>query len=468
MPSQTNPSAEQFGHAAWLKAAARSLKGADLENLVLRTVEGVEIRPLYDASGAPERLRSAVGWDIRARVSAADPAQTNALAHEALGGGCNSLLLDGRFCASAQDMARALDGVVLEAAPVVLDAGFAGPMAAQWLADVARGSPAARLGLHLDPLSAFAEAGVSPGPIDAHLSRGAETAASLAPAYPEATLFLASGLTAHEAGGSPSQELGLMAAAALAYARALRAAGVPAHHALPRVVLGVAVDQQLLVSVAKLRAARRIWARIAGACGVAAPARIEARSSQRMLTAVDPWTNLLRLTLAGIAGAVGGADAMALGTFTDALGAPAERARRLARNTQLILAEEAHLGRAVDAMSGAWAIETLTDQLARQGWSCFQAIERQGGLVAALISGEFAAEIAAVRANREAAIAEATLPILGVTRFPDPEPLPVEVESWPEPAPAATGIPGPDSKCPPLAPARVSAAAEQILGDLKP
>ncbi len=187
-----------------------------------------------------------------------------------------------------------------------------------------------------------------------------------------------------------------------------------------------------------------------------------------MLTAVDPWTNLLRLTLAGIAGAVGGADAMALGTFTDALGAPAERARRLARNTQLILAEEAHLGRAVDAMSGAWAIETLTDQLARQGWSCFQAIERQGGLVAALISGEFAAEIAAVRANREAAIAEATLPILGVTRFPDPEPLPVEVESWPEPAPADTGIPGPDSKCPPLAPARVSAAAEQILGDLKP
>ena len=199
MPSQTNPSAEQAGHEAWLKAAARSLKGADLESLVLRTVEGVEIRPLYDDSGAPERLRSSVGWDIRAQVSAADPAGANALAHEALGGGCNSLLLDTRCFTSAEDMARALEGVVLEAAPVAVKAGFAGPLAAQWLAEATRGSPSARLEFHLDPLSAFAEAGVSPGPIEGHIVRAAETAASLAPTYPEATLFLACGRTVHEA-----------------------------------------------------------------------------------------------------------------------------------------------------------------------------------------------------------------------------------------------------------------------------
>ena len=469
MPSQTNPSADQAGHAAWLKAAARSLKGADLESLVLRTVEGVEIRPLYDASGVPERLRSAVGWDIRAQVLAADAAAANILAHEALGGGCTSLLLDTRSFTSAEDMARALVGVVLEAAPVAVKAGFAGPLAAQWLAEAARGSPSARLAFHLDPLSAFAEAGASPGPIEAHIVRAADVAASLAQTYPEAPLFLACGRTAHEAGGSPAQELGMMAAAAVAYIRALGAAGLPADHALQRIVLGLAVDQQLLVSIAKLRAARRIWARIAGACGVAAPTRIEARSSQRMLTAGDAWTNLLRLTLAGISGAMGGADAMMLGSFTDALGAPTERARRLARNTQLILAEEAHLGRAADAAAGAWAVESLTDQLARQGWSCFQALERQGGLAAALISGGFAAEIAAVRAKREAAIAGGGLPIVGVTRFPDPEPLPVEVESWPEPAPQPyERLPGPDSICPPLAPIRVSDTAEQLFEDLEP
>ncbi len=263
----------------------------------------------------------------------------------------------------------------------------------------------------------------------------------------------------------------MMAAAAAAYARALGAVRLPPDHALPRIVLGLSVDQQLLVSVAKLRAARRIWARIAGACGVEAPAQIEARSSQRMLTAADPWTNLLRLTLAGFAGAVGGADALVLGSFTDALGAPTELARRLARNTQLILAEEAHLGRVADAMGGAWAIEALTNQLARQGWNCFQAIEREGGLAAALNSGALSAEVATVRRAREAAVAEGVLPILGVTRFPDPEPLPVEVE----PAAEVHGgwrpevrLPGPDDHCPALVPIRVSMAAEQVLGDLQP
>ena len=190
-----------------------------------------------------------------------------------------------------------------------------------------------------------------------------------------------------------------------------------------------------------------------------------------MLTAIDPWTNLLRLTVAGFAGAVGGADALVLGAFSDALGAPAERARRLARNTQLILAEEAHLGRAADPMAGAWAIESLTDQLARQGWSCLQAIERQGGLAAALSSGFVAAEIEGVRAARETAIGEGGLPILGVTRFPDPEPLPVEVEPAPEgsatPLPDIR-LPGPDSRCPPLRPVRISALAEQALQGLDP
>ena len=461
MPSQTDPAADRNGHQAWLAAAARSLKGADIESLVTRTPEGVGIQPLYDASGAPERLRAEAGWDICARVSAANPGAANVLAHEALSGGATSLLLNVPGLGSAVDLAQALAGVVLEAAPVALDAGFSGPIAAGWLAEAARGSPTARLALHLDPLSVWAETGESPGPIEAHIARAAETAASLAPAYPQASLFLASGRVAHEAGGSPAQELGMMAAAAVAYARALGEAGAPPEGAFPRIVLGLAVDQQLLVSIAKLRAARRIRARITGACGAEAPARIEARSSQRMLTAADPWTNLLRLTVAGFSGAVGGADALVLGTYSDALGPPAEPARRLARNTQLILAEEAHLGRAADALAGAWAIESLTDQLARQGWSCFQAIERQGGLVAVLTSGAFAAEVASTRSMREAPVGEGRSPILGVTRFPDPAPLPVDIEPMRAAAGVDVRLPGPDSRCPPLTPIRISALAEE-------
>jgi len=467
MPSQSDPSADEASHEAWLKAAARSLKGADLGSLVTRTVEGVEVRPLYDAAPPGERLRTAVGWDIRASVRASSPETANALAHEALGGGASSILMQGAP-AAAEGMARSLEDVVLEAAPVALDAGFAGPLAAEWLGQAAKGSPSALLALHLDPLRAFAEAGRSPGPIQAHVRGAAEVGAALAATYPEASLFLASGLAAHEAGGSPAQELGMMASAAVAYVRALGQAGVTSDGAMERIVLGLAVDGQVLVSIAKLRAARRIWARIATAHGSAAPARIEARSSRRMLTAIDPWTNLLRLTVAGFAGVVGGADAMVLGAYTDALGALDERARRLARNTQLILAEEAHLGRASDAMAGSWAIEALTDQLARQGWSCFQSIEQQGGLAEALMGGGLAAEVARVRDARDEAVDGGSLPILGVTLYPEPEPLPIDVEPEVEVTWRDGRLPGPDSRCAPLRPVRISAQAEQPAQDLGP
>jgi methylmalonyl-CoA mutase len=455
----------------WREAASRVLKGAPFENLISHTLDGLQMEPLY-GPGAGEREAPLARipaeespWDIRARADHADPARLNALVLEALEGGASSVLIGAPESAGA--LARALDGVLLEAATVALDAGLAGPEAALSLAEAARGSPAARLALHLDPLGAFAEAGASPGPIDAHLEAAARTAADLAPAFPRASLFLATGRAAHEAGGSAAQELGTMAAAAVAYARALAAAGLPMEDALAGVVLGVSIDGEVLTSIAKLRAAREIWARIAAACGAPMPARIEARSSRRMLAAMDPWTNLLRLTVAGFAGAVGGADAIVLGTFTDALGAPAERARRLARNTQLILMQECGLGELQDPAAGAWALEALTDQLARQGWAELQAIEREGGLAAALASGRIASDVAETRQAREAVIADRQAKILGVTAYPDPHPLPVEVEPAEPPAPpAVTRRPGPDSRCPPLTPVRLAQTAEQVAEDL--
>ncbi len=302
---------------------------------------------------------------------------------EALEGGAESVLLriapegpDGCVIRSEADLARALERVVLEAATVALDAGFAGPRAADQLAALAKGSPAARLDFHMDPLGAFARTGASPGPIEAHLALAAETAARLAPTYPKAGLMLADGRVAHEAGGSPAQELGVMAAAAVAYLKALTNAGMATPAALGGIVLGLAVDQDVLVSIAKLRAARLIWARIADACGAPdIPARIEARSSGRMLTREEPFSNLDRLTAAGFAAAVGGANAVVLAPFTEALGQPDARARRLSRNIGLILKHEAGLEGAEDPAAGAWALEALTDQLARAGWSAMQAIE---------------------------------------------------------------------------------------------
>ena len=253
----------------WLAAVRAALKGAAIEDLTHHTVEDLAIAPLYgpepdSARRSPQRnARPDGAWDVRAVVAHPDPAEANRRILDALAGGASSILLRidpsaraGCAAASAQDLARVLDGVVLEAATAALDAGFLGPEAAHWLADAARGSPGAKLALHLDPLTAFAQAGQSPGPIDAHISHAARIAAKLAAVHPRAGLFLATGAAAHEAGGSAAQELGLMAASAIAYAKALTAAGLPMGQALAGVTLGVCVDGEHLQSIAKLRAAR--------------------------------------------------------------------------------------------------------------------------------------------------------------------------------------------------------------------
>jgi len=226
-------------------------------------------------------------------------------------------------------------------------------------------------------------------------------------------------------------------------------------------VLGLTVDADYFLSLAKLRAARRVWARLAAACGAAAPARIEARSSGRMLTAADPWTNLIRLTAAAFAGAAGGADAIVLGAFTDALGAPTSFARREARNIQLVLAEEAHVGRVVDPAGGSGYLETLTDEIARAAWTRLQAIEAAGGAVKALEGGLIADMAAESRTEIAGRLQRREQKLLGVTDFP------VEDGRAPELAPASTHaanapsprLPGPDSRCPALVPVRLEALA---------
>jgi methylmalonyl-CoA mutase len=327
------------------------------------------------------------------------------------------------------------------------------------LNSVAKASPGALLGFHLDPLGAFAQGGASPGPIHAHIAHAAATAARLAETYPQAQLFLASGRAVHEAGGGEAGELAFAAAAALAYAKALVAAGLPVDRAFSGIALGLSADADYFATIAKLRAARAVWARITAACGASVSSRIEARASSRMLTRQDPWTNMLRLASAAFGAAVGGADSVILGAFTDALGEPTAFARRQSRNTQLVLMEEAHIGRVSDPAAGAGYVEALTDQIARTAWIQLQAIEAAGGLAQALSNGLVAAEVAKVVAARAAA---GQPKIVGVTAFPPTDAAPVEVETPERRAVAAPSFaqPGADSACPALAPIRIAAPYE--------
>lgn len=457
--------------AAWRTLVEKTLKDAPFESLVRRTAEGLTILPLYESAANPAafplpKREAERPWDIRADIGHPDPARANGDLLRDLEGGAASAVVRidptgrrGVAIGSAADLARTLDGVMLELAPIALDAGFLGPKAADWLGAAAKGSPSALLQFHLDPLSAFAETGESPGPIEAHLISAATVAARLAESYPKAGLFLASGRVVHEAGGGEAGELAFAMAAAITYAKAMVRAGLSMQQAFDGLVIGLAADADYFVTLAKQRAARVLWARISEACGVTGAARIEVRSSRRMLTVQDPWTNMLRLTAAVFGAAVGGADAVVLGCYTDAIGLPTAFARRQARNTQLVLMEEAHLGRVADPAAGSGHVEALTNQIAQAAWTAFQAIEAQGGLPAALSSGHIAAEVAKVRDARDAA---GPPRIVGVTAFPPTQEAPADIEAFsPKPVEApSTRLPGPDGKCPPLTPIRLAEAHE--------
>lgn len=395
---------------AWRTLAEKTLKGAAVGSLA-RTIEGVEIEPLYVAArgleDSPPRLPARRDrdrtrpWDVRA------PAATNAAVLEALAGGAASVLLS---AGPGADPAALLDGVLIDIAPIALDAGKDGLAAAEALSQTAKSSPAAPLAFHLDPL------GTDGGDADA-IGLTASKAAAFAQTYPRASLYLADGARIHDAGGDPAWELAFAIAAAVAHARALCDAGLTAADAFARIVLALAVDNRPLIGVAKLRAARMMWARVTDACGAPTAAVIEARSSNRMLTIADPWSNLVRITLAGFAGAVGGADAIVLYPHDRAGGGADPLGPRYARNAGLILMEEAHLGAVADPAAGAWAFEALSAEIARKAWTLFNRIEAAGGAREALRNGMIEDAVAASVAAIEASIADGTTRIVGVTDF---------------------------------------------------
>jgi len=446
----------------WRSLALRALKDRPLESLIHLDADGLAVRPLYaGATGvtplfAP-RPSHADGraWDLRAQVEADDPAEANRQVLTELEGGAASMILSGAVLADSALLGRALDGVALELAPVGLDAGLNGPEAANALAVAAKGAPRAKLMFHMDPASAFAATGAAPRSIDEHLTLAGNTAARHASAYPEARFFLASGRVVHEAGGSIAQELAFAAANAVALVEAAVAAGMATEQALRGTVLGIAVDQEYFDGLAKVRALRLIWRSICAAYAVEVEAIIEARSSRRMLAARDPWPNLLRLTAAGFAGAVGGADAVVLDAFTRAGGLPNDFARRQARNTQLVLMEEAKLGRVDDPAAGSWYLDQRTRELAEAAWTEFQWIQSEGGLVECLRGHLLQPRVARARQALEAALATGAAHVVGVTKFVDPEPRPAPATPCPASAPVGEG-----DACVPLTPLRLAASIE--------
>jgi methylmalonyl-CoA mutase len=231
---------------------------------------------------------------------------------------------------------------------------------------------------------------------------------------------LADGRPVHDAGGSEAQELAFALAVAVAYLRALEAGGIALDAARDALSFRLAADADQFLSMAKFRSLRLLWARIEQSCGLTPePVSIAAQTAWRMLTQRDPYVNMLRATMATFSAGLGGADAITVLPHTLALGLPDAFARRVARNTQLVLLQESNLAKVSDPAAGSGGIESLTQQLCEAAWLLFQEIEKAGGVFASLEQGLIQRKVAATRTVREADVAKRKQVLTGATKFPN-------------------------------------------------
>ncbi|MFF9569646.1 methylmalonyl-CoA mutase small subunit [Streptomyces sp. NPDC014685] len=444
-----------------LRKSGKEAAGTAAEEALSTTVEdGLITRPLYtsrdsapDAGypgfapftrGGTAEGNAAGGWDVRQRHTLADPARLNEAVLSDLENGVTSLWLTvgGAGGVPVSGLARALEGVLLDLAPVVLDAGGELDAAARELLRIAaeRGvdAPALRGNLGADPFALAARGGTEPDTSDA-----VRWALRCAREFPGLRALTVDALPYHEAGGSAAEELGASLATGVAVLRDLTEAGLAVEQACGQLEFRYAATADQFLTIAKLRAARRLWSRVAEVCGAAGSGaqRQHAVTSPVMMTRRDPWVNMLRTTLACLGAGVGGAGSVTVLPFDHALGLPDAFARRIARNTSTILLEESHLARVIDPAGGSWYVERLTAELADAAWSFFQEIERSGGQAAALRSGMIRERLAATWAARRKDLARRKEPITGVSEFPLLAERPVEREAAPADPVAPGGLP---------------------------
>ncbi|NKD54087.1 MULTISPECIES: methylmalonyl-CoA mutase family protein [unclassified Haematospirillum] len=463
--------------ALWYQMVARALAQEDAEKVLSsRLHDGFAIKPLYGrhntdvADIAPPGLAPFIrggaasgavvhGWDIQQEFKHPDLQVTNQELLEDLENGVTSVLLkcdataqhgtdtqhvsaddttpcDGILMFTADDLDTALAGILLEAVPVNLQMGNGAWAGAAFLQAVWRKRGLATHecsgSFNIDPVGTLARTGLLiQGHEQALKDLGIFTRRTVQH-FPYVGVAAADGTIWSDAGATDCQEIACTLSTALLYLRAMMAAGLEAEEACSRICFVLTTGTDLFAGIAKLRAARMAWARVASACGASGPAtsmRLRATTASRILCHRDPWTNILRATLAGMAAVLGGAGSITTLPPDAASRFPSRDVRRIARNIQHILRDESGIGRVLDPAGGSWFLETLTQQVAETAWTHFQELERHGGILPSLLDGSLQQMLDAAWESRTKAVGCHADLITGVNRFPSPDRLSMPEQS---------------------------------------
>jgi methylmalonyl-CoA mutase len=455
----------------WRKQVEADLKGADFDKkMVWRTLEGLAVQPLYTRHDVAElatlpaypavapyvrgnkaQANAATPWLVRQDCVLRAPEEVNAAWRDGLARGETALCMrldnaarrgfDGDSPAAREFAGRsgctlstigglrvALADVDIAKVPVFFRTGAAAfPVLAMFLAladerGVARASLSG--GVEFDPIRSLAKNGRLRAPLSCLWAQMEDMVRLCAEQAPGIRPVSVNSHPAHNAGASAVEELAYLISAGVEYLRALDERGVAVPEASAAMGFSVSVSTNVYLEVAKLRAARALWAKVVKAFGCDDPAAqrmfLHARTSARTKTVHDPYNNMLRTQVEAFAAVLGGVDSLFVAPFDEPYGPPTEFAARIARNQHHLLREEAGLGRVVDPTAGSYAIEALTDQIAREAWRMVQEIDAAGGLVSAMVKGLPQGRVAATAAKRDALVRTRREPIVGVSNYPNP------------------------------------------------
>ncbi len=465
-------------YAEWREAAEATLRGAPFEKrLITRTYENIDLQPLYrqdDTAGVSHlgslpgfapyvRGTSTLGyaarpWDVAQEISCATSEEFNKALLSDMERGQNSvnLMLDratlagvdadnapaeevgkgGVSISSIEDLAKALEGVDLERTSIYLQASTSALAFTALLIALVRRKGLAidrlRGCVGMDPLGILAAYGILPRPAEEIYDVMARLTAWASAHTPNLQTITVQGHPYHDSGASATQELAFALATGVEYLREMQARGVDADAAAARMRFSFSLGSNMFMEIARLRAARLLWAKIVNAFGGAAEAQkmhLHGRTSRWNKTVYDPYVNMLRTTTEAFSGVAGGVDSLHVSPFDEVIRAPDEFSRRIARNTHTILREECHIPRTIDPAGGSWYVEKLTDEIAANSWQIFQEVEKRGGMLKALEAGFPQAEAETIARKRAANAAVRKDIFVGTNRYPNMQEQPLSAEA---------------------------------------
>jgi methylmalonyl-CoA mutase len=399
----------------WEDKAEESLKGKSVESLKSSTYENIVLEPLYSREDEKHLSEYPGGsdfrrginplgyvtndWRIAQRVSYKIAGELKDKLQETTGKGQTALSfevsknlweIEGTLIDLLgnlpKDIPFAINGKGLQK---TLLEEFAGAGNAEQLSGYVAN----------DPLSLFVEEGIISEEFFSEWLKGIKLANEK---LPNLRTVLINTSTYHHGGANAVQELGIAAATGSFYLQQLLESGIKLEEALTKMIFQFSIGSNFFMELAKLRAARILWDKITKVYGAEAEDRgmqIAAETSLFTKTVYDPHVNILRAGNEAFAAVVGGVQYLHVTPFDDVTGS-SQLSERIARNTQNILKDEAHLRTIVDPAGGSWYIEALTTELAEKAWHYFQEIEAKGGMLEVLKSGWLQDEISTVHTKR--------------------------------------------------------------------